>query len=57
MHEALYYDYVVDDIFKTVISIYVQGDNYKLLPLPSLEEVLICDHSTTVEEVINFKFS
>ena len=41
----------VGDIFKTVISIYAQGDNYKLLPLPSLEEVLICDHNTTVEEV------
>ena len=54
MHEALYYDYVVGDIFKTVISIYAQGDNYKLLPLPSLEEVLICDHNTTVEEVNNF---
>ena len=49
--EALYYDYVVGDIFKTVISIYAQGDNYKLLPLPSLEEVLICDQNTTVEEV------
>jgi len=33
-----------------VISIYAQG-NYKLFPLPSLEEVLICDHNTTVEEV------
>lgn len=38
------------DIFKTVISIYAQG-NYKLSPLPSLEEVLICDRNTTVEEV------
>ena len=34
-----------------VISIYAQGENYRLLPLPSLEEVLICDHNTTVEEV------
>ena len=40
------------DIFKTVISMYAQG-NYKLSPLPSLEEVLICDHNTTVEEVIS----
>lgn len=51
MYETLFYDYVAGDIFKTVISIYAQGDNYKLLPLPSLEEVLICDHNTTVEEV------
>ena len=51
MYETLCYDYVIGDIFKTVISIYAQGDNYKLLPLPSLEEVLICDHNTTVEEV------
>ena len=44
------YNYFVGDIFKTVISIYAQG-NIKLLPLPSLEEVLICDHDTTIEEV------
>ena len=49
--------YVVGDIFKTVISIYAQGDNYKHLPLPSLEEVLICDHNTTVEEVNYFLVS
>ena len=42
--------YILGDIFKTVISIYAQ-ENYKLLPLPTLEEVLICDHNTTVEEV------
>ena len=48
--------YVVGDIFKTVISIYAQGDNYKHLPLPSLEEVLICDHNTTVEEVNYFLY-
>ena len=38
------------DVFKIVISLYVRG-NYKLLPLPSLEEVLICNNRTTVEEV------
>ena len=42
--------YILGDIFKTVISIYAQ-ENYKLLLLPTLEEVLICDHNTTVEEV------
>ena len=51
MYKMPYYDCVTGDIFKTVISIYAQGDNYKLLPLPSWEEVLICDHNTTVEEV------
>ena len=35
-------------IFKIVMSIYAQG----MLPLPSLEEVLICSQRTTVEEVI-----
>ena len=39
-----------------MISVYAQGDNYKLLPLPSLEEVLICDQNTTVEEVNNFLY-
>ena len=38
----------VDAIFKTVISIYAQD---MLSPLPSLEEVLICNQRTTVEEV------
>lgn len=38
-------------IFKTVISIYAQE---KAAPLPSLEEILICNQRTTVEEVILF---
>ena len=42
---------LVGAIFKTVISIYAQD---KLSPLPSLEEVLICNQRTTVEEVIIF---
>ena len=51
IHETLYNDYFTGEIFKTVISIYAHGENCKVLPLPSLEEVLICDHNTTVEEV------
>ena len=38
----------IGSIFKTVISIYAQD---MLSPLPSLEEVLICNQRTTVEEV------
>ena len=41
-------------IFKTVISIYAQD---KVSPLPSLEEVLICNQRTTVEEVLIFALS
>ena len=36
------------DVFKAVISLYVADIT---LPLPSLDEVLICNHKTTVEEV------
>ena len=38
----------VGDVFKIVISIYAQD---KLSSLPSLEEILICNERTTVEEV------
>ena len=41
----------VGDVFKAVISLYVRD---KTSPLPSLEEVLICNHNTTVEEVCNY---
>ena len=41
----------VGSVFKTVISIYAQD---KLSPLPSLEEVLICNERTTFEEVSTF---
>ena len=38
----------VGDVFKIVISIYAQD---KLSFLPLLEEILICNERTTVEEV------
>jgi len=43
-----YLDIYIGDVFKAVISLYVRD---KTSPLPSLEEVLICNHNTTVEEV------
>ena len=40
--------YILGATFKATISIYAQD---KLSPLPSLEEILICNERTTVEEV------
>ena len=45
------YIFILGAIFKTVISIYAQE---KAAPLPSLEEILICNERTTVEEVCNY---
>lgn len=42
------YGYILGAIFKTIISIYAQD---MLSPLPSLEEILICNQATSVEEV------
>ena len=39
---------VADDIFKATLSVYM--DNTRS-PLPTLEEVLVCNPSTTAEEV------
>jgi hypothetical protein len=39
---------VLDQVFKTVLSLYMQD---KHLPMPTYEEVLICNESTTAEEV------
>ena len=39
---------IADDIFKATLSVYVD-DNQS--PLPTLEEVLVCNPSTTAEEV------
>ena len=47
----LYMVTFIGDVFKTVVSIYAQD---KLSPLPSLEEILICNERTTVEEVFLF---
>ena len=40
----------VDDILRTVLALYMDDEN---LPLPTLEEVLICDCTTTAEEVLD----
>ena len=37
-----------DDVLKTVISIYMSDE---CLPLPTMEEVLLCTDATTAEEV------
>ena len=39
---------VIGDILRTVLALYMDDEN---LPLPTLEEVLICDSTTTAEEV------
>ena len=38
-----------ENVLKTVLSLYMED---KALPLPSLEEVLICTQQTTEEEVL-----
>ena len=40
--------YSIADILRTVLALYMDDEN---LPLPTLEEVLICDSTTTAEEV------
>jgi hypothetical protein len=42
------YNTSIDDILRTVLALYMDDEN---LPLPTLEEVLICDFTTTAEEV------
>ena len=41
----------IGEVFKAVVSLYARD---KTSPLPSLDEVLICNHETTVEEVQNY---
>ena len=36
------------DVFRTVLTLYMENEDF---PLPTLEEVLICDATTTAEEV------
>ena len=36
------------DVLRTVLTLYVENED---LPLPTLEEVLICNQATTAEEV------
>ena len=38
----------IGDILRTVLALYMDDES---LPLPTLEEVLICDSTTTAEEV------
>ena len=41
--------FISDNVLKTVLSLYMED---KAMPLPSLEEVLICTQQTTEEEVL-----
>jgi hypothetical protein len=36
------------DVLRTVLTLYVENED---LPLPTLDEVLICNQATTAEEV------
>jgi hypothetical protein len=36
------------DILRTVLTLYVENEDF---PLPTLDEVLICNQATTAEEV------
>lgn len=44
----LFFVFYVDDVIRTILTIYMEDEQ---LPLPNLEEVLICTSSTTAEEV------
>ena len=38
----------LDDVLRTVLTLYMENED---LPLPTLDEVLICNQATTAEEV------
>ena len=40
--------FYLGDVLRTVLTLYMENED---LPLPTLEEVLICNQDTTVEEV------
>lgn len=40
--------FALGDVLKTVLTLYMEDED---LPLPTLEEVLICNSSTTAEDV------
>ena len=40
--------FFVDNVLRTVLALFMEDE---ALPLPSLEEVLICNPNTTAEEV------
>ena len=44
----MYPYFFVVDVLRTVLTLYVENED---LPLPTLEEVLICNQDTTAEEV------
>ena len=41
-------NHVLGDILRTVLALYMEDEN---LPLPTLDEVLICNSTTTAEQV------
>lgn len=46
-----YVNFVIDQVIKTVLYLYMENE---ALPLPTFEEVLICNSATTTEEVTLF---
>ncbi len=47
----LYFYPHVEKILRTTLSIYMEGESVGN-PLPTLEEVLVCNQHTTAEEVL-----
>jgi len=41
-----------ENVLKTALALYMYGDSVSL-PLPTFEEVLVCNPATTTEEVSN----
>ena len=42
------HNFFLDNVLRTVLALFMEDE---ALPLPSLEEVLICNPNTTAEEV------
>ena len=43
---------ILDGVLKATLALYMEEETF---PLPAPEEVLVCNPSTTTEEVLNFK--
>ena len=48
VHICFFFVFFVDNVLRTVLALFMEDE---VLPLPSLEEVLICNPNTTAEEV------
>ena len=45
---TVHFFFLVDNVLRTVLALFMEDE---ALPLPTLEEVLICNPNTTAEEV------